>query len=93
MVSQRSRTAKASHTPPRCHSERTVSFRAVSFRAHIVSFRGHMCHSEGSEESKYLAPGLTSQILRCAQNDVDGQNDVAGRTTWMAVGCFMGVDG
>ena len=31
MVSQRSRTAKASHTPPRCHSERTLSF-----RVHIV---------------------------------------------------------
>ena len=88
MVSQRSRTAKASHTPPRCHSERTLSFRAHSV---IPSAQ---CHSEGSEESNYLAPGLTSQILRCAQNDVDGQNDVVGGwMTWLAVGCFMGVDG
>ena len=91
MVSQRSRTAKASHTPPRCHSERTVSF-----RTHSVIPRA-LCHSEGSEESKYLAPGLPSQILRCAQNDVDGQNDVDAQNDmdgqndvaggWMFHGC------
>ncbi len=91
MVSQRSRTPE-------------VSFRAhiviPSAHCHSVSFRVHsvipsaQCHSEGSEESKYLAPGLRSQILRCAQNDVDGQNDVAGGwMTWLAVGCFTGVDG